>query len=236
MNEIDSTNVYAAAESAASATPASPTDGPSLTATRDGVLASVTAATSPGDPLQPPGEAGADPQVTLDQLVNEPQSMAQVMYADGGHVLGDVGQYHGKLGETFDSLDRVAREDGTPEDIASIAEGRQVAAELAHELRVPVSELREVNRELADWSLRLRAGDTLSAADRLEVRHRTEAELKAEWGREYTARMQLARQVYQRAVVKAPWLKDLMNAGAGDSPTVLRHFAAIGLRAARRGS
>lgn len=197
-----------------------------------------TAAPAP-EPPKPPVAAQeprqAQPSVTVDDLVHAELDHGERIYSMGGQVLEDAAQYDGRiLAGTFEPLEGQARVSNETADAEALAEGRRQTAALLHEWSVPVHEAQGIASELRDWHERLVKGSVPDAEQVEQDRERTTALLHREWGSRCAANLALARQAYESAARRMPWLRDLMEAGAGNSPQILRHFAAIGLRNARR--
>ncbi|MFT3756661.1 MAG: hypothetical protein QM769_12085 [Pseudoxanthomonas sp.] len=104
------------------------------------------------------------------------------------------------------------------------------------ELRVPKQEAHEIAQVLANHSEAYGAGkwDEVTDDDLDAGRDQVERQLRAEWGKDYTARIALAQRVARQAAKRAPWLGDLIKGPAGNDTKLVKHFAEIGLRQARR--
>jgi hypothetical protein len=66
-----------------------------------------------------------------------------------------------------------------------------------------------------------------------ETGARTEARLRETWGRNYERNVQFARDAFNAACKRMPWLAEEMDNGAGNDATVIQHFARIGRRMAK---
>lgn len=180
------------------------------------------------DEPQAPGDA----PLTVDELVSQEQTLAQRLYGDGSARPDTPEGYVSMLGETFGTLEHQARYDGNEEDTAALAAGKRETAALMHELQVPRNEARELTQALGDWHQRA----PLSEDANWDRKVKTLGELEKEWGRETHARIELAKRTAAEACKRMPWLADLLKAGAGNDPKLIKRFAEIGLRQARRAS
>lgn len=129
----------------------------------------------------------------------------------------------------FDALEQIARDEHNAADIAALAEGRQAAQALLHELAVPTRQAKDVVAALSGWHTRELTDEQVE-----DLGDRAVAELRAEWGKDYDAKLAIAKRTASEATRRAPWLQDLWRTGAGNDPALIRHFAQIGLRNARR--
>ena len=80
------------------------------------------------------------------------------------------------------------------------------------------------------WHAREPLSDAQLDSSRTEVEKAT----RVEWGRSYEANVKLAQQAAADAVRRLPWMRELIEGGAGNDPALIRHFASIGLRNAHR--
>lgn len=181
-------------------------------------------------PREAPG-----PAPTADDLVAEPLSDADRVHPEGGHPLDTADAYNNyALGEFFDALARDARHDGDTEEAAILAEGRQQAAALLHEMAVPAETASGIARELDTWNSRWIKGELADDDELTASRKSAEDVLREEWGAKYAARIELAQQAYKEAAKRLPWLRNLVEeCGAGNSANLIRHFATVGLNNAR---
>ena len=108
--------------------------------------------------------------------------------------------------------------------------GRRDAAAALHDMRIPAHEATLLASTFREWHLRDDAGEDAkhNAADAVFE------QLEREWGRETGARIQLAQRTATEAAKRLAWLADLLNKGAGNDPRLIKTFADIGLRNARR--
>lgn len=181
-------------------------------------------------PREAPG-----PAPTADDLVAEPLSDADRVHPEGGRPLDTADAYNNHtLGEFFDALARDARHDGDTEEAAILAEGRQQAAALLHEMAVPTETASGIARELDTWNSRWIKGELADDDELTASRKSAEDVLREEWGSKYAARIELAQQAYKEAAKRLPWLRNLVEeCGAGNSANLIRHFATVGLNNAR---
>lgn len=195
--------------------------------------ADTPAAEGEPTPTQPDLHADAErptEQVSVDDLVDAEQDVAERLYAQGGAVPDEPGGYQHALGERFDDLEHDARHDAREEDIASLAAGRAETAAMLHELQVPTGEAAELTRTLGDWFAKAPMDEDAN----WEAKAQTIDQLEAEWGQEAQARVALAQRTSAEACKRLPWLGDLLRSGAGNDPKLIKAFAEIGLRQARR--
>ena len=179
-----------------------------------------------GEPVEPT----RSDSTTVDDLVGREQSMADRMFADGATHPDSPQGYDHTLGEAFDALSQDARYDDNEEDAAAVAEGRRETAALLHELQVPKGEAGQLVRTLRDWH-----GKAPKDQDALwDSKATTIDTLTKEWGKDATARVELAQRTAREACKRLPWLADLLASGAGNDPKLIKQFAEIGLRQARR--
>lgn len=203
-------------------TSARPTQGDYLA----DAAASLYAAT--GDALAKEGEATQP--LTVDDLVNLELSDAESLYADGSTRPEEPNGYQLPLGDAFDLLEREARTEQHAEDVAALALGREQAAALLHELQVPTAEAGEIARTLGGWYRR----EPQSEDQRWDAKEVTTEALQKQWGPQANARVALAQQAAADACKRLPWLGPLLAAGAGNDPALIKHFAELGLRQARK--
>lgn len=175
---------------------------------------------------EPPPEPG---QLTVEEVVtHESQSQAERLLQPEDAPEGT--DYAPALGSTFDRLDYQARYDGNQADIDAFAEGKRQAQIVLADMRVPVREAADVAHALHDWHQRGPLAD--DALDALRIA--TVKSLSDEWGVRYDANVRLAQQAAKEAMRRMPWLAGLFDGGAGNDPALIKRFAAIGLRNARR--
>ena len=190
------------------------------------VPSTTEATATESDEYQPP-----EGQIFVADLVDQELSAGDRLYAAGGPVPESADAYDAQLGgAAFDRLEYQARYDQNEADIAALAEGRQQSAAYFHELGVPLNEAGEIARSLAAWTAR----DALDEGALLDGKAATLAQLEREWGTETSARIELAQRVAKEASKRMPWLSDLLGSGAGNDPALIKKFAEIGLRNARR--
>lgn len=237
--ESDGATMYAQATtvtkgpSAPTATPtpvADTTPQPTQGRAPGAAQASETDVRNPPTPA-PPAPSAAEIDLAIAELVERPLSDGEQVACQAVQA-GDPTRH---LGAAFDALETDARAAGNAEDAVALAEGRQVAAQLMTELDVPQDAAREITSALAEahaaW---MRDGD---ATDEVIAHTRASAEeqLRQEWGKDFPARIELARRTYRQAVARAPWLAPLIaDTTAGNDPRLIRHFAELGLRQARK--
>lgn len=108
-----------------------------------------------------------------------------------------------------------------------------IAAEitaLLAEWQYPDADAHDLARSLADWH-----GREPLNQDALDAGLATaEAELRREWGSAFGARRRNAINVASDAMARLPWLRELLEGGAGNDPYVVKHFAAIRPKNVRR--
>lgn len=163
------------------------------------------------------------------ELLDREQSLGDRMAESGAVQPDSPDGYAGALAPGFDALQQEARETRNEADIAALAEGRKVAAELMHAMAVPTQQAKEVVGALSAWHGRELTDEQVEA-----LGDRAVAELRAEWGKDFPAKVRMAQRAAAEATRKAPWLRDLWRTGAGNDPALIRHFAEIGLRNARK--
>lgn len=172
-------------------------------------------------------------QLSVDELVNQDQTLAQRLYGDGSMRPDSPEGYDSTLaGGAFDRLEQQARVEANQEDVQALAEGRKGAAAVMHEFGVPKEEAGEIVRELGSWHQRAPLSEDANWGRKVKAL----GELEKEWGRETHARIELAKRTAAEACKRMPWLADLLKAGAGNDPKLIKRFAEIGLRQARRAS
>ncbi|NLA67146.1 MAG: hypothetical protein GX856_02655 [Gammaproteobacteria bacterium] len=179
---------------------------------------------------EPP--AAPDPiQTDVDALVDRELTPGERMYAHAA-APGDADRH---LGSVFDPLATTAREAGNTEDQAALDEGRKVAGELLQEFGVRGDEAREIVGALSKHHESFMRDGEIDGDTVERVNASCMADLRQTWGRDTDAMIALAQRTAKQAMAKAPWLKDLIeNSSAGSDPTVVKHFAELGLRQARR--
>ena len=191
----------------------------------------------PADPAKgAPEQADANPipdapaDMTIEELVAAGDPIATAMYGDGGQVPDTPSGYDAPLAGAFDGIEHDARWDGNEDEIAACMTGRRDAAAALHDMRIPAHEATLLASTFREWHLRDDAGEDAkhNAADAVFE------QLEREWGRETGARIQLAQRTATEAAKRLAWLADLLNKGAGNDPRLIKTFADIGLRNARR--
>ena len=172
-----------------------------------------------------PVPAVAPGQMTVEQLVGQELSLGDRM-AEQAQVIPDGAEgYNPALQAPFSAVAAAF-----PADQAALDAGQRDAAEVLAGWRVPTRQATEIVRLLGGWHSREPLAD-----DALEIgRERTEAALRQEWGASYQSRMELAQRAAREACQRLPWLGDLIADGAGNDVELVKHFAQIGLRSARR--
>lgn len=163
------------------------------------------------------------------ELLDREQPIEDRMAEAGAVQLEEPAGYEAVLSPGFDALEQEARATHNAEDIKALAEGRKVAAELMHALAVPTQQAKEVVSAMSAWR-----GRELTEEQVEDLGERTVAELRAEWGKDYEAKLRMAQRAATEATRQAPWLAELWRTGAGNDPALVRHFAGVGLRAARK--
>lgn len=177
------------------------------------------------------------PQNAVQEVPVESAIEALLDSQTAADLIFDGGPGHVSIGAASDSL--AGQFDGLMQNVDSddrvlLIEGRAAAAELLLELQVPVQASREIASTLGEWSARLHAGtghDEETLARNVES---SLATLRADWGNDFDAKLALARRAFEHAAKKAPWLRDVVEAGAGNDAKLIKHFADIGLRQAKR--
>jgi hypothetical protein len=184
---------------------------------------------TPTEPASEPAPPAIE-AVTVDELVAQDLPQGGALYADGGERPADPAGYDSKLGDGFNALEYEARYDGNAEHVQALADGRRDTAAVLHELQVPIEQAGELTRSLTEWHQREpQDEDTLQARQ-----DDTRAQLQQLWGRETEARIALAQKTAIEACKRLPWLAPLLAKGAGNDPALIKRFAEIGLRQARR--
>lgn len=168
-----------------------------------------------------PQQHKAGPQ----EVAQTPGDLAEALYSGEGAGV-DASAYDGAaLGSAFDSLEHEARSEGDTETAEALREGRREAAALLAELQVPTHEAKALAIALAE------VARSPQSPEALEVhRERAAATLRAELGDRFDAELKLARAAYAHASRRLPWLAELVEAGAGNNPAVIRAFAGMGRR------
>ncbi|WP_305343749.1 hypothetical protein [Hydrogenophaga sp.] len=86
--------------------------------------------------------------------------------------------------------------------------------------------------DAARMAIRQRGGSAMTAAEAQAASKACESELRRAWGEKYDTNLAKARETFQKAVAKAPALRQFMvDSGLGSDPKVLKLLAA---RAAKR--
>lgn len=237
--ESDGTTMYAQATtvtkgpSAPTATPtpvADTTPQPTQGRAPGAAQASETDVRNPPTPA-PPAPSAAEIDRAIAELVERPLSDGEQMASQAVQA-GDPTRH---LGAAFDALETEARTAGNAEDAAALAEGRQVAAQLMAEFEVRQDEARQLVGALSKHHATYMDQGEIDADTVERVNADALTKLRAEWGRDFDARLALARRAAAAAMAKAPWLDELIrNTAAGSDPALIRHFADIGLRQARK--
>ncbi len=175
------------------------------------------------------------PQLSVQQVVTEQQSAEAALYPEGGQPLDSAEAYsRDALRDGFDGVLTQARHDQDTAEEAQLAEGREQAAALMDEWKVPSETACDIARELDTFNRSWMKGELPTDKDLASTRQKGEALLRKEWGAKYEANVQLARQAYQEAAKRLPWLRNLVeDTGAGNSSALIRHFATVGLKNAR---
>ncbi|WP_447585846.1 hypothetical protein [Pseudoxanthomonas mexicana] len=178
---------------------------------------------------QPPLPSG-DVEAEIDVLVSKELTLAERMYPGApGHETVDAA--HTALDSRFSSI--VDNSEG--EERENLVQGHQAAAELLHEWQVPRDAANEISAALSEANVAWAMGKLPDDETFERQRQQGVEALRQEWGSEFKARCALATQAYRQALVKAPWLANLVEeVGAGNNPKLVKHFAEIGLRNARR--
>lgn len=184
----------------------------------------------PAEPTKATPPAQPDGDMTIEELVASGDPLANAMYADGGQVPDTPSGYDAPLAAAFDGIEHEARWNGDKDEITACMTGRRDAAAALHDMRIPAHEAAQLSAAFREWHLRDDAGE--------DARHRaadaTFEQLEREWGRETGARIQLAQRTAAEAAKRLPWLAALLDKGAGNDPRLIKTFADIGLRNARR--
>lgn len=175
-----------------------------------------------------PGGAAAAPTLNaeVDELVGREPSLAERM--SGGTGLESVEQAASVLDVRFQLPT------DCPEDAQAVREGHRVAAELLVELSVPKQEANVIASVLGDWHGKVMGGYVADDGVMNSTAERAKAELRAEWGKDYDARVALARRVASDAMKRAPWLRELIvDTPAGNSTALIRQLSELGIKQAR---
>ncbi|MFT4197507.1 MAG: hypothetical protein QM601_06285 [Pseudoxanthomonas sp.] len=177
----------------------------------------------------PAVEPKPEVQASVEELLAEQSQSAEgVLY--GVREAGPGTSYDTPVLEGFVHLERQAADQNSEEGLTALAEGKREAVAILTEMRVPQDDASELVRELAHWHGR----EPLSGEGLRSQMADTEAELRRSWGRHYQANLLLAQRAAKDAMRRLPWLEGILENGAGNEPAVVKHFAAIGLRNARR--
>jgi hypothetical protein len=193
--------------------------------------APAPAPVAPAEPVAPPAHDSADITAQVEALVSRPLSDGEAMSEQAMQPIDPVRH----IAPTFDQLELQARETNNTDDQAALAEGRVAVTELLAEFAVPGEAARELVSTLTEANSRWMTGELPDDETFERQRQQGVEALRQEWGSEFNARCALATQAYRQALVKAPWLANLVEeVGAGNDPRLVKHFAEIGLRNARR--
>lgn len=178
-------------------------------------------------------EAAPEPApVSVDELVQREPTAGEAFYTQHGGSETPPETYNAMLAERFDGLEYRARHDGNEADSQALSEGRREAAALMHELQVTKPEAQELTRTLGNWMHKPALDEDANWDNKLT----TLGALEKEWGRDTQARIRLAQRTAAEACKRMPWLADLLESGAGNDIKLIKHFAEIGLRKARKAS
>lgn len=159
------------------------------------------------------------------EAAQTPGDLAEALY-DGSGAGVDSSAYHdAALGSGFSALEVDARSDGDAETAQALAEGRRAAAELLAELAVPMPDAKGLAVAFAQYAREPMSDEALAVHGQ-----RAEQSLRAEWGADYASNLAAARAAYAHASRRLPWLAELVEAGAGNNPAVIRAFAGMGRR------
>jgi len=180
----------------------------------------------PSAPAMPVADPALQPPAARAQGVAQtPGDLSEALYSGEGAGV-NASTYDGAaLGSAFDSLEHEARSEGDTDTAEALREGRREAAALLAELQVPTHEAKTIAIALAE------VARSPQSPEALEVhRERAATTLRAEWGDRYDSELRVARAAYAHASRRLPWLAELIEAGAGNNPAVIRAFAGMGRR------
>ena len=163
-----------------------------------------------------------DDQISVERLIDRPASVGERAYGEAQAPESPEG--YAKSLSAFDTIEV------QPEESEALAAGRAEAAAALCDMRVPPREAEELSSCLTGWH----AKEAMSLDQLYDAQERSMAILEREWGMEAKARIALAQRAADEACKRLPWLRGLLQDGAGNDPAVIRRFAEIGLRNARR--
>lgn len=173
---------------------------------------------------------GDGEEVALEVDAPEPTGPGEKPLDDpGGYVPDYAGGYDQSIQYLFDEVDREALYQGDKEGHQAVLAGLAESKQVLHEWGVPGEHAREIGISLSAWRSRELTDDQVE-----DMGARTSARLQKEWGSSFRTNLAAAQTAYKAAAERLPWLKDLMARGAGNDPELIRHFARIGLRQARK--
>lgn len=182
---------------------------------------------TPAPTKAPAAPTAAPNAATPPERPQEPEQapLADRLY-DGGPVADSPAVYDGAaLAAGFDAMEHAARYDGDTETVEMLSEARQQAAALMHELAVPLPEAKDLTVTLSRYVQRPLDDDALAVKN-----EQCAAELRSEWGKDYEANLATARRGYAYALKKMPSLANIVEAGAGSDPKLLRVMLQAGKR------
>lgn len=200
---------------------------PSSTAT---VLYSQDAAGASPRPAQAPANQTQQPARVAPQEASgaNKDEAANALYGLGS--TDAAASYDPALSTGFDALEYQARFDGNAEDTAALREGRKESESILREWGASDVEAKGLAASFSEYATREPLSD--EAVD--QANQRTEATLRAEWGDSYAENLTAARSAYQAACARLWWLPELIERGPGSQVDVVRHFASLGKRRARK--
>ena len=163
-------------------------------------------------------------------VTEEPsESIADRLY-NGDAGLPVDGNYLPAINETFDAVEKEARESGNEENVKAVFEGREVVNTALREFGVGVPAAREITQTFSKYR-----GSPLDIDSYERTTERTIAALRAKWGNQYETKMNHVRDAYDAACNRIPWFADEMDLGAGADIRVIEHLATIGSRLGKKG-
>lgn len=154
----------------------------------------------------------------------EPLTPAEKLHSFDGSPPSD-GAYDFAVAPVFDELGRMALGEGQADAMPAIAEGRQQVATVMAELGVGGPGAKELAGIFGRY-WREPVEDPTAQGER------TESQLRALWGSEYSINLTRARRAFDAAAERIPWLREEAKNGAGNDLRVIQHFAAVGRRMA----
>lgn len=162
----------------------------------------------------------------------EAESFAERLYPEDG-TPPEGGDYGPLVNDAFDTLERQERQapELSEENLVALREGRQQVQATLQEFGVGAPGAKELSGTFARYRELPMSDEALAVAN-----VRCVQELQEAWGSKYAQNLAFAKAAYQEASKRIPWLAAEGENGAGSDPRVIKQFAAIGRRLAKRAS